>query len=469
MENSTLISDTYSLIAKSAERAPESIALETFGHHSLSFRGLLRHVHYINNCLQALSIERSDRVAIVLPGGIEMAVVLAGVSASAVCAPLNPGFQLKEFAACFDTMNIKLLIVASGHESHARQVADKNNILILELIQHNSGSSGMLFSFEGHPDQETDDAWKHSFILPEDLAIVLHTSGTTSQPKIVPLTHLNICTAVRYVCDALSLGPYDRCLCMMPQFHIGGFVDLLLAPLASGGRVICAPGINPELFFELLTKCRPTWYQAVPATLALILAHAKALDIKQVESSLRFIRSVAAPLPSQMLHDLEALFQVPVIETFGMTEAAPLITTNPLPPEARKPGSVGRSVGPDVAIMDDAGTLLHRGEKGEIVIKGLNVMSGYENNHLANDQSFAQGWFRTGDIGFLDDEDYLFITGRLKEMINRGGEKISPNEIDTVLLEYPDIEEVMVFAIPHAILGEDIAVAIVMKSGHTTS
>ncbi len=467
MENASLISDTYSLIARSAQKNPEGVAIEGSGRQSLSFTELLRHIHYIRECLQLLKINRCDRVAIVLPGGPEMAIVLAGVSASAVCAPLNPGFQSKEFAVCFDTMNVKLVVLAAGQKSLAWQVANKNNIPILELEKHNHDPSGMVLSFKGYPVNGSDGTGMDSSILPEDLAIVLHTSGTTSQPKIVPLTHKNVSTAVRYVCNALFLRPEDRCLCMMPQFHIGGFVDLLLAPLASGGRVICVPGIDPEIFFEQLTKCKPTWFQAVPATLRLILAHAKAMNTIRVDSSLRFIRSVAAPLPLHMMHDLETLFKVPVIETFGMTEAAPLITTNPLPPGFRKPGSTGKTVGPDVAIMDAGGNLLPDGHPGEIVVKGDNVMSGYENDSLANEQAFAHGWFHTGDIGYFDKDGYLFITGRLKEIINRGGEKISPSEIDAVLLENPTVTQAMTFAVPDAKLGEDIAVAVVLAGGHS--
>ena len=464
MEN---IVDTYSLISRTFQEYSESVALEAPGHNPLSFSGLLRHIHYIHTCLRTMGIERSDRVAIVLPGGIELAIVLAGVSASSVCAPLNPGFQLKEFSSCFDKLKIKVLIVASGQESQARQVASERGIPILELTPCTSDPSGMVFSFEGHPVQKADTNDVQISIQPEDVAIVLHTSGTTSQPKVVPLTHLNICTATRYVCDALKLNPRDRCLCMMPQFHIGGFVDLLLAPLARGGSIICAPGISPEKFFELLERYQPTWYQAVPATLSLILEHVRALGIKRVESSLRFIRSVAAPLPPQMMRDLEALFNVPVIETFGMTEAAPLITTNPLPPEVRKPGSTGKTVGPDIAIMDDYGNILPQGETGEIVINGENVMTGYESDALANEHAFAHGWFHTGDIGHLDEDGYLYITGRLKEIINRGGEKLSPNEIDHVLLENPAIAQAMTFAVPDVGLGESVAAAIVLIKGQS--
>jgi acyl-CoA synthetase (AMP-forming)/AMP-acid ligase II len=249
---------------------------------------------------------------------------------------------------------------------------------------------------------------------------------------------------------------------MWEQFHIGGLVDLLMVPLASGGRVICTPGFDAGLFFDLVERKSPTWYQGVPATVHELMAHARKHALSSAKSRLRFVRVTASALSPKLMEELEAYFKVPVITTFGMTEAAPLITTNLLPPHARKPGSTGPSCGPEIAITDEDGKFLPIKEVGEVVVRGGNIMSGYEDAPEANARSFRDGWFRTGDTGYLDEEGYLFLKGRIKESINRGGEKITPQEIDDVLLTHPKIAEAISFHIPHRILGEDVAAAVVL-------
>ncbi|HWR26586.1 MAG TPA: AMP-binding protein, partial [candidate division Zixibacteria bacterium] len=358
----------------------------------------------------------------------------------------------------------------AGFESSVRTVAKGLGIKIIEISTEKQFTDGSYQLLPRHTHTDSFNMAHDAIAEPDDTAILLHTSGTTSRPKIVPLTHRNICVAVRYICQALALGTADRCLSMMPQFHIGGLVDLLLAPLASGGSVICTSGFSTaDSFFSLLKKYGPTWYQAVPATLYELITYAEREKITEISSSLRFIRSVAAPLNSQMMYYLESLFKVPVIVTYGMTEASPLITTNPLPPARRKAASVGKSVGPEIVVVNEVGKILPRGEIGEILIRGDNVISGYENNPEANDQTFHNGWFHTGDLGYLDEEEYLFLKGRLRELINRGGEKISPQEIDSILLEHPAVAQAVSFPIPHPILGEDIAVAVVLNAGKDLS
>jgi acyl-CoA synthetase (AMP-forming)/AMP-acid ligase II/acyl carrier protein len=251
---------------------------------------------------------------------------------------------------------------------------------------------------------------------------------------------------------------------MMPMFHIHGLIAALLAPLSVGGSVVCTSGFSAPKFFEYFDEFQPTWFTAVPTMHQSILAEA-AKEPTPKHASLRFIRSSSAALPPQVMFDLERVFGVPVIEAYGMTEAAHQMASNPLPPQIRKPGSVGIAAGPEIAIMDEAGHLLTSGEIGEIVIRGANVTSGYENNPQANEVAFTEGWFRTGDQGRLDEEGYLFITGRLKEIINRGGEKISPREIDEVLLDHPSVAQAVTFAMPHVTMGEDVYAAVVLRTG----
>jgi len=301
------------------------------------------------------------------------------------------------------------------------------------------------------------------FSLPEDIALVLHTSGTTSRPKIVPLTAANICASARHIGATLRLAPADRCLNIMPLFHIHGLMAAVLASLAAGASVVCTPGFNALKFFAWLDEVEPTWYTAVPTMHQAILARAGRNPEIIARARLRFIRSSSSSLPPSVLTALEATFGCPVIEAYGMTEAAHQMASNPLPPAARKPGSVGIAAGPRISIMDENGNLLTTGSIGEVVIRGDNVTRGYANNAEANAAAFSEGWFRTGDQGVIDPEGYLTLTGRLKELINRGGEKISPREVDEALMDHPAVLQAVTFALPHPMLGEDVGAAVVLR------
>ncbi len=294
---------------------------------------------------------------------------------------------------------------------------------------------------------------------------MLHTSGTTSRPKIVPLSHINVTASAYHIGQTLRLTPDDVCLNIMPLFHIHGLIAATLSSLAAGGQVVCTPGFNALKFFSWIEEANPTWYTAVPTMHQMILSRAdRQADVIKA-SRLRFIRSSSSSLPPQVMEALEATFGVPVIEAYGMTEASHQMTSNPLPPAAHYAGCVGVASGPEVAIMDEDGALLPAGEIGEVVIRGRNVTQGYEANPEANAKAFTNGWFRTGDQGAIDADGYLRLTGRLKELINRGGEKISPLEVDTVIMDHPAVAQVVTFAMPHDKLGEDIAAAVVLREG----
>jgi acetyltransferase-like isoleucine patch superfamily enzyme/acyl carrier protein/phenylacetate-coenzyme A ligase PaaK-like adenylate-forming protein len=292
---------------------------------------------------------------------------------------------------------------------------------------------------------------------------VLHTSGTTSRPKIVPLTQTNICSSGHNVSVTLELKENDRCLNVMPLFHIHGLIGAVISSFTVGATVVCTPGFDARRFFEWLDTFEPSWYTAVPTMHQTILELAPSNREIIGRRPLRFIRSSSASLPERVMVELEDVFKAPVIEAYGMTEASHQMTSNPLPPLPRKARSVGFAAGPDVAIMDDSGNLLSDGEVGEVVIRGTNVTVGYENNPTANESSFTNGWFRTGDQGRFDDDGYLFLTGRLKEIINRAGEKIAPKEIDEVLMQHPAIAQAIAFSVPHATMGEDVAAAVVLN------
>jgi len=296
----------------------------------------------------------------------------------------------------------------------------------------------------------------------------LHTSGTTSRPKIVPLLQSNVAASAANIAQSLALTSDDRCMNVMPLFHIHGLIAAVSATLKAGGQVWCAPGFDALKFFSWMADAKPTWYTAVPTMHQAILSRAKRNADTIAEVPLRFLRSSSASLPPPVFNDLVATFNAPVIEGYGMTEATHQMASNPLPPRAQKPGSVGVEAGPLVRIAHEIENKLVDGT-GEICISGDNVTPGYEGNPEANEKNFfeAEGrrWFRTGDQGAFDDEGYLSLTGRLKEIINRGGEKVSPLEVDAILLDSPDVAQVVTFALPHPKLGEEVAAAVVLTEG----
>jgi acyl-CoA synthetase (AMP-forming)/AMP-acid ligase II/acyl carrier protein len=449
----------FAVLQAQSERAPEAPALLAPGRVPLTYDRLFRQVQDVVQTLNTLGVGRNDRVATVLANGPEMAVAFLAVATGATSAPLNPTYRANEFDFYLADLNAKALVIQSGVDSPVRAVAVERGIPILELSPVPAAEAGV-FTLHGSgycPAKST------GFAQAEDVALVLHTSGTTSRPKIVPLTQANLCSSARNIGSTLELREVDCCLNVMPLFHIHGLIGALLASLVAGASVVCTPGFYAPQFFDWLGEFRPTWYTAVPTMHQAILARAALQRETIARCPLRFLRSSSAALPPQVLAELEETFQVPVIEAYGMTEAAHQMASNPLPPRPRKPGSVGMAAGPEMAIMDETGRLLPPGQVGEVVIRGDNVMSGYENNPVANVSSFTQGWFRTGDQGVLDEEGYLRLTGRLKELINRGGEKIAPREIDEVLLEHPAVAQAVAFGVPHPQLGEDVAAAVVLR------
>lgn len=424
---------------------------------SLSHSELWNQVTKIVATLNRYGIGRGDRVAIVLPQGPELAVAFLAVACGATAAPLNPAYLKAEVEFYLKDLQAKTLILQKGVASLAREAADALGIPVLEL-EAVLPVAGRFELFSLAAEVNNKQGWAES----HDTALVLHTSGTTSKPKRVPLTHGNLCNSQRNVGRVLQLQPEDRCLNVMPLFHIHGLVACLLASLGSGGSIVCPRGFEPSRFSTWLTAWHPTWYSAVPTMHQAILAQGLA---SKKPSSLRFIRSSSASLPPTVMAALELTFNVPVIESYGMTEAAHQMASNQLPPKIRKPGSVGCAAGPEVAIINDTGDQLPAGSIGEVAIRGANVTTGYEDNPSGNAIAFQHGWFRTGDQGYLDADGYLFLTGRLKEIINRGGEKISPREVDEALLAHPQIQQAVAFAIPHISLGEDVAAAVVLREG----
>jgi acyl-CoA synthetase (AMP-forming)/AMP-acid ligase II len=448
------------LIAKGDEASP---AITSPGGRPLSYAELRDQVGRTVSELNGFGVGRNDRVAIVLPGGPEMATAFLGIAAGSAAAPLNPAYRASEFEFYLADLGPRALIVERGSHSPACAVADRLGITILELVpQADCGSGAFRLRLASPSSERTGSGGFAQFA---DVALFLHTSGTTSRPKLVPLTQRNIVASAKSIRATLHLGPEDRGLCVMPLFHIHGLLAGLLAPLDAGGLVFCAPGFSALRFFSWMSEGRPTWYTAVPTMHQAILARATHNKEVITANPLRFLRSSSSSMPPQVIEALEETFHAPLIEAYGMTEAAHQMASNPLPPQRRIPGTVGVAAGPEVAIMDDRGALLSAGQTGEIVIRGETVMRGYESNPKANLEAFTNGWFRTGDQGVMSAEGYISITGRLKEIINRGGEKISPREVDEVLMDHPGIQQVVTFAVPHEKLGEEVAAAVVLREG----
>jgi acyl-CoA synthetase (AMP-forming)/AMP-acid ligase II/acyl carrier protein len=454
-----------SLLQETTTEHQNAVALYPAGGNPVTYRSLQRRVTALIASLRNCGVtggKHASRVAIVMANGVDLSITILGTCCAGVALPFNTGYKADEYRDYFARTRTEFLLVSSDENGPAVAVAEQAGIRVLRMGRD-------VIRVDVDPPESAPPTPMQEEPEKNDIAIILLTAGSTGLGKSVPLTHDNLCVSVREVCHSTELGPGDRCLSMWEQFHIGGVVDLLLAPLASGGQIISTGGFDTVSFFELLRSHEPTWFQGVPTTLGELCRHARINEIDTSASSLRFIRSVASALPEPLMREVEERFGVPVIQTFGMTEAAPLITSNRLPPGQRKPESAGISWGTKVIIMDNHGQPLPVGEQGHIAIHGDNVFSGYEGDDQANTESFRNGWFYTGDLGYLDADEYLFLTGRAKEIINRGGEKISPAEIDKVLIEHPDIEEAAAFGIPHATLGEDIAAAIVLKPGLTTT
>ncbi|MDJ0533257.1 MAG: AMP-binding protein [Xenococcaceae cyanobacterium MO_207.B15] len=465
LTDQVVIESIKGVITDNNHKYPNSTAILAPGRQILTYKNLSKFTQKIAFQLRSLGINRNERVAVALSNGAEMAVSFLAISSCATCAPLNPNYREAEYDFYLTDLNAKALIVQSGVAEAAKKVAITKNIPVIELKPDISASAGIFSLGDIATDSDLEIDWAQS----DDIALVLHTSGTTSRPKIVPLTQKNLLTSANNIRTTLKLQFCDRCLNVMPLFHIHGLMGVLLSSMTAGASVVCTPGFYAPQFYNWIKECQPTWYSAVPTMHQGILARAEANRHIIANNPLRLIRSSSAPLPPQIIKELETTFNAPVIEAYGMTEASHQMASNPLPPQTRKPGSVGIAVGLELAIMDEGGNILPTETVGEVVIKGANVTLGYENNPEANAKSFTKGWFRTGDLGSLDTEGYLYLKGRIKEIINRGGEKISPREVDEVLLDHPAVEQVVTFAAPHTLLGEDVAAAIVLKANQSAT
>jgi len=451
------------MLAVHAEQRPDAAALISAGGPPITYASLHQQVKAIGSSLRSAGVAADDRVAIVHPNGPGMAVAFLGVASAATCAPLNPTYAAAEFDFYLDDLEARAVIVPANWDSPVREVAEKRGIRVIELTDSVS-PDGRVFSLDG---LTAAPSFSESEPNEDGIALILHTSGTTARPKMIRLSQRNLCASAANIRATLRLTESDRCLNVMPLFHIHGLIGALLSSVASGACVVCTPGFSPVHFYDWLDEFKPTWYSAVPSMHQEILARAAASQAIVARSRLRFIRSSSAALSPQVMSQLESTFNAPVIQALGMTEASHQIASNPLPPETRKPGSVGLPTGVEVAILDDQGGSLQSGVAGEIAIRGPNVTTVQPSSGKDLVPRGADEWFRTGDVGFLDEDGYLFISGRIKEIINRGGEKIAPVEIDEVLLEHPGVAQAVACGVADSRLGEDVIAVVVRRAGST--
>ena len=421
----------------------------------VTYDSLRRQVLAMANALAAAGIRRGDAVAIALPNGLPAIVSFLAASIAGTAAPLNPAYPYEEFLFFLTDTNARVLLCPAVGAEFARSAAADRKIPVLSVEMSEQGNVHLLDAATGVSATEPTAG---------DIALILHTSGSTGRPKRVPLRHYNLAVSSANIANTYALSEADVSLCIMPLFHIHGLIGSTMSTLLSGGVVVVPIKFNALSFWRTVREHRVTWYSGVPTMHQLVLArtHHKAVEA----ASLRFIRSCSAPLSPELIHKMEDVFGVPFVEAYGMTEAAHQMTSNPLPPRHRKPGSVGVGTGLRISILDKAGNHLGTNQRGEVAIQGANVFRGYANNPEANAHAFVHGWFRTGDEGLLDEDCYLYLTGRIKDIIIRGGENIAPHEVDEILLRHPAVAAAVTFGYAHPTLGEEVAAAVVLHERH---
>ncbi len=417
----------------------------------LTYDSLRHQVLAMAKALSAAGIRRGDAVAIALPNGLPAIVSFLAASIAGTAAPLNPAYPYEEFHFFLGDTDARALLCPAVGSEFVRTAAKDREIPVFSVEMTEQGNVHLA----GVPPGGSVLA-----PTPDDIALILHTSGSTGRPKRVPLRHFNLAVSSANIANTYALSEEDVSLCIMPLFHIHGLIGSAMSTLLSGGTLVIPTKFNALSFWRMVRDYHVTWYSGVPTMHQLVLArtHKKPPEA----DSLRFIRSCSAPLSAELIHKIEELFGVPFVEAYGMTEASHQMTSNPLPPRHRKAGSVGVGTGLRISIMDKEGNHLGVNQRGEVAIQGANVFRGYENNPEANARAFVNGWFRTGDEGYLDADCYLHLTGRIKDIIIRAGENIAPHEIDEILLKHPAVAAAVTFGCVHPTLGEEVAAAVVL-------
>jgi acyl-CoA synthetase (AMP-forming)/AMP-acid ligase II/acyl carrier protein len=452
------------LVAEQAQVRPQDIAILAPARTELTFSALWNQIEQTRARLRELGIQRGDIVASALPNGPDAATAVLAVSSIATVVPLNPDGTKSEYDSLFLDLTPKVLLIPA-HAEGTHPAAFSARGLRIPVVGVLSGQSAGVFTLEGRTGLAPGSG---EVATPEDFAYILTTSGTTARPKLVPMPHRAACLAASISAGSMLITSADRSLNVSPLFHSLGLVSGLFAALREGGSVVCLPGLQVTQFFDQLVEYQATWFAAVPTMLQSIAEHAPANREKLERSRLRVIRTAGAALAPEIAERVERDLRATIVHVYGMSEA-PCIAGEQYPVEVRKPGSVGRASHQGVAIVDENGQPVPVDASGEIVLRGPWIIPGYYRNDAASAAAFDNGWFHTGDVGYFDRDGFLFLTGRRKEFINRGGEKVAPVEVDEVLLSHPAVVEAVTFAVPDARLGEEIAAAVVLRSENAIS
>ncbi len=446
--SSTPPATVAALLHAQAEQNPDQIALIAPGRSGLSYRALWDQAQALAPAWGALAAGGPPRIATALAGGSEMAAAWLAVAASAACVPLDPAARPAELRALLTATGAHAVLLDAQAPTAARDVARELCLPVIDVLLDAARPAGTLALASAPPLANGEPPQRR----PGDTALVVRTSGTTGEPKLVELSQEMVLAAARALAGHFELSPADCSLNTRPMFHVSGLIVNTLSTVVAGARMLSVPMQDPEAFFDAIARYEPTWFSGVPTMHQWLLAHAETYRRKAPRHRFRFVRSAAASLPPATLHKLEALTGAPVIETYGMSERTP-IAGNPMPPGLRKAGTVGFALGVELDLLDGEGRSVPRGEEGEVTIRG--PVAG-----VAPGQ-----WFRTGDLGRFDEDGYLCLTGRVRDLINRGGQKLLPREIEDALLEHPGVLQAAAFRVPHPTLGEDVAAALVPAAG----
>ena len=434
---------------------PDSPAFVRMEEEAFTYEDLELRVRALVSQLKRLGCEPGDRIALTVPRGPWGLIGILAVSSLAICCPLDPKLKDEELEAALDQLSIKLLVDGTG-DARLRSLAAKRGLKVFTAP----------FGSEEEPDHRNSTGDNlpclDNLTSSGDVALLLQTSGTTSRPKPVALTHANVAAAALAIGAAYEIGPQDLCLNPMPHHHVHGLISAGLSSLMAGAAQHCTTSFSADAFEAAYAAFRPTWFTGSPAFHLGLFDHFKFTGTKPARARLRFMRSSSAPFPASVIASYEDMFGVALLENYGMTETASTICTNPLPPQARKAGSVGRPIGSQIRIVDANGWDHAVGEEGEIIVRGPSVITRYGADDSV-DGSFLGSWLRTGDIGRFDADGYLFVLGRTKELIKRGGHSVYPLEVDNVLLAYKDVAEAICFAIDHPTLGEELVAVVVPR------
>jgi acyl-coenzyme A synthetase/AMP-(fatty) acid ligase/acyl carrier protein len=422
----------------------------------LSYADLGRTLDTMVAALAAAGFGRGTRIGVALPDGCPFAIAMLAVCSTATCAPLNAALDEEALVRLLVAMRIDALIVSEGKDSAPVRAARRAAVTLIVLRGSSSDPAGNVVLVP----ESTRGGMALDAPQMADIALLMHTSGTTGAPKIVPWQQWRVAETVRNRVELSRIDASDRCLVALP-LHSSAGIRRVLAGLITGGSVICAGALAADATIELLEALAPTHYFAPPAS-HIVLLEAFERRVPRARHCLKALWAGTTDLPDAVRSRLERAFAVPVIVGYGATESGSIAQT-PFPPARAPGGSVGSATYIEIGIADDAGRLLEPDAPGEIVVRGPEVFDGYENDDDANRAAFRDGWFRTGDVGRIDRDGFVYVSGRYTDIINRGGIKIAPSEIEAALVRHPQVIEAAAFAIPHPRLGQDLAAAVVLR------